>query len=791
MPKLRINKYLPVVGVAFTLLSGCGGSEGSNSNELNSVTVNGAVEKGPYIIGSNVAVGKLNGAGQSIDSTLTTQTINDLGDFSFSYEQGALVQIKANGYYRNEITGELSAGTLNLRSIYVVSSENQQNAHVNILTHLASNRVLDLISKGTPASEAISTAKDEMIILLDEIAPSPSIDSFASLGLYDSADNEEGNAYLTLISSLFYQYSLILASNNSTNPDAELTLVLNELASDFADGNVEDPSVFNSLQQTMAIIDPVSVQQHLIEIAQLANSSSTPANINLFLDSDLDGITNEYDPDDDNDNIPDNEDSTPYQENFIVNNLNLETDEDTDLSFFVDSNNPKDININFVVTQQPNNGVLIGEFPNIIYRPNPNFNGIDTVILYLSQEDISSESVTISISVLSENDTPAISGTPQTAIEAYNEYSFTPVTNDIDGDGLMFTILNKPDWISFSTVTGEISGTPTNDDAGEYSNISISTSDGVDEVSLTPFSLTVTPTPWISLADMPLETRGGAAAEYDGTLYYFGGTASDMKSVYAYNIQTNNWSTRASMPKGIHILEAHTIGDKIYIISGYGAGGFINDTLEYDPINDSWITKTARPIYRYIFSSAEVNGLIYVIGGQGPTENGGVGWNHKNYVEIYNPVTDSWSNGQPAPTSIAGSVSCVLDEKIYVVGGNTSTSGAGVLISEVNVYDPSSNTWSTSQDISGKKEFVGCAVIDQTLFVFGGRNSGALSTVESYDTLSNTWTERHPMITPKYWSPVLSYGNKAYIFGGQTVGSRSKSVEVYDASIDQSFLLVD
>lgn len=786
MPKLKKNKYLPVVGIAFAMLTGCGGSGGSNSNESNSVTVNGAVEKGPYIIGSNVTVGKLNDAGQSIDSTLTTQTINDLGDFSFSYEQGALVQIKANGYYRNEITGELSAGTLNLRSIYVVSFENQQNAHVNILTHLASNRVLDLISNGTPASEAISTAKDEMIILLDEIAPSPSIDSFATLGLYDSTGNEEGNAYLTLISSLFYQYSLILASNNSTNPDAELTLVLNELANDFADGNVEDPSIFNRLQQTMAIIDPVSVQQHLNEIAQLANSSSTPANINLFLDSDLDGITNEYDPDDDNDNIPDNEDSTPYQENFIVNNLSLQTDEDTDLSFFVDSNNPKDININYVVTHYPNNGVLIGEFPNIIYRPNPNFNGLDAVILYLSQEEISSESVTISISVLSENDTPAISGTPQTEVKAYNEYSFTPVTNDIDGDGLIFTILNKPDWISFSTVTGEISGAPTNDDAGEYSNISISTSDGIDEVFLAPFSLTVTPTPWISLADMPLETRGGAAAEYDGTLYYFGGTASDMKSVYAYNIQTNSWSTRTSMPKGIHNLKAHTIGDKIYIISGYGTGGFVNDTLEYDPVNDSWATKTPRPTYRYIFSSAEVNGLVYVIGGQGTVDDGpwrsGVAWNYKNYVEIYNPVTDSWSNGQPAPSVLANNAACVLDDKIYVLGGDAGSGDT----SSVQVYEPAINSWSTSPSMLGAKEALSCTVIDQELFVFGGRNSGGvLDVVESYNLVSGSWSLRHSMNEGKHWFPALTYNNKAYIFGGYTGSSGLKLVDSYDPSIDQ------
>ncbi|MCE2594036.1 putative Ig domain-containing protein [Motilimonas cestriensis] len=786
MPVLSQIKYQPVVGIALLLLVGCGGGGGGESNsEPNSVIVNGAVEKGPFIIGTNVTIGKLNNLGQPVDSTLTTQTTNDLGDFSFSYEKDTLVQIKANGYYRNEITGELSAGTLNLRSVYVVSSEGQQRAHVNILTHLTSNRVIELISFGSPAAEAISTAEDEMLTLLDEIVPSPAIDSFASLGLYDTTAGDVGNAYLTLISSLFYQYSLNLASGNSTSPDAELTLVLNELANDFADGNVEDTTVFESIKLAMADIDPIRVQMHLNEFARLANSSSTPSNINLFLDSDLDGVANEYDLDDDNDNILDEEDSAPYQENFVVGNIELQTDEDTDISFTLKSNNPKGDLIKYVITRQPSSGVLIGEFPNVTYKPNENFNGIDSVQLYLSQGDIFSDSVTITISVLSDNDVPVISGIPSSQIDAFAEYSFVPVTNDIDGDGLEFSIVNKPGWLNFSSLTGEISGIPTNENAGIYSNIEISASDGIEEVILAPFSITVKSTPWVPLASLPLETRGGAAAQYNGILYYFGGTGSDMKSVYAYDPLTDSWSAKASMPKGLHNLNAHTIGDKIYIVSGYGAGGFINDTFVYDPANDSWQTKEPRPTYRYVFSSAVVDDLIYVIGGQGTVDDGpwrnGVAWSYKNYVEIYNPKTDSWSDGQSAPTLLANNDACVLDQKIYVLGGDA---GSGAT-SSVQVYDPMSDSWSTSLGLTSSREALSCSVIGQELFVFGGRNSGgALDLVESYDLVSGGWSTRHPMSDTKYWFPTVLYDNKVFTFGGYTGSSRLQAVESYDPSTD-------
>lgn len=76
------------------------------------------------------------------------------------------------------------------------------------------------------------------------------------------------------------------------------------------------------------------------------------------------------------------------------------------------------------------------------------------------------------------NSTPLISGTPTTSVSAGSAYSFTPTASDPDGDPLTFSVQNKPDWASFNSSTGRLSGTPTNSNAGTYSNIVISVSDG-------------------------------------------------------------------------------------------------------------------------------------------------------------------------------------------------------------------------------------------------------------------------------------------------------------------------
>jgi hypothetical protein len=70
-------------------------------------------------------------------------------------------------------------------------------------------------------------------------------------------------------------------------------------------------------------------------------------------------------------------------------------------------------------------------------------------------------------------------------------YSFQPTASDPDGNTLTYTIANRPSWATFNTSTGRLSGTPTSTNAGSYSNIVISVSDGTLTASLPSFAITV------------------------------------------------------------------------------------------------------------------------------------------------------------------------------------------------------------------------------------------------------------------------------------------------------------
>lgn len=93
------------------------------------------------------------------------------------------------------------------------------------------------------------------------------------------------------------------------------------------------------------------------------------------------------------------------------------------------------------------------------------------------------------------NSPATISGTPATQAQSGKAYSFSPSASDLDGDKLTFSVQSKPSWASFSTSSGQLSGTPNSAQVGSYSNIVISVSDGTSSESLIPFSITVTPAP--------------------------------------------------------------------------------------------------------------------------------------------------------------------------------------------------------------------------------------------------------------------------------------------------------
>jgi hypothetical protein len=115
----------------------------------------------------------------------------------------------------------------------------------------------------------------------------------------------------------------------------------------------------------------------------------------------------------------------------------------------------------------------------------------DGIIVSVTDGLESSALPAFSVTVEATNTAPSISGSPPSSISAGQSYAFTPAASDPENDPLSFSIQNKPAWASFDAGSGKLYGTPTKEQAGTYSNILISASDGTLSDSLPAFGIEV------------------------------------------------------------------------------------------------------------------------------------------------------------------------------------------------------------------------------------------------------------------------------------------------------------
>jgi hypothetical protein len=112
------------------------------------------------------------------------------------------------------------------------------------------------------------------------------------------------------------------------------------------------------------------------------------------------------------------------------------------------------------------------------------------------------------------NSAPTLAGAPKKSVSVGSAYAFQPAAGDANGDTLMFSIANKPVWVTFNTATGKLSGTPQAAHVGTHQRIRITVSDGHHSVSLPEFAIDVTQiaTGVATLSWMPpLENNDGSA----------------------------------------------------------------------------------------------------------------------------------------------------------------------------------------------------------------------------------------------------------------------------------------
>ena len=262
---------------------------------------------------------------------------------------------------------------------------------------------------------------------------------------------------------------------------------------------------------------------------------------------------------------------------------------------------------------------------------------------------------------------------------------------------------------------------------------------------------------WLAQRDMPYERWDLAVADVpnaagQSVLYAIGGrtaTNSALGRVQAYNVATNTWTWKASVPTPLSATNgAGVVNGKIYVsgglfsVKGWQTRGASSRVYMYDPITNIWAEKARMPDIGAWGVTGAVGGKLYVLTTcvEEPFE-GAFYYDTCDPSKFfrYNPATNRWATlPRPQGTYTMGSV---LGEKLYVTDGQT-----------VEVYDPGTNQW-TAKASGGQYRGDGAATAQGALlYLIGGHDKAwqPLRTVKVYHPTTNTWTTAAPLPTARY-----------------------------------------
>lgn len=288
---------------------------------------------------------------------------------------------------------------------------------------------------------------------------------------------------------------------------------------------------------------------------------------------------------------------------------------------------------------------------------------------------------------------------------------------------------------------------------------------------------------WLHLPSLPSGRKTPVADQIGGKIVVSTGNGGGPSSTTWVGTLPDRWETGATMPLSLGEVAGGIIGNQAYIV---GEGN--NATLGYNLSTNTWRSASAlaqRPFVGHHHTAEIVNGELYLFGGL----NKGAG-----KVQIYSPTTNAWRLGADMPFPAGSSNSALIGSKVYVAGGIVGRMTTALAA----VYDPATNTWASIAPMPQGRNHAAAATDGSRLYVFGGRGAGSgddnvvangFDTVQIYDPVSNTWQSSQsagsslaplPQARGGTGKAVYAAG-EFYVMGGETKnGTGATAQNVYN-----------
>ncbi|WP_448581315.1 Kelch repeat-containing protein [Thermaurantiacus sp.] len=168
-----------------------------------------------------------------------------------------------------------------------------------------------------------------------------------------------------------------------------------------------------------------------------------------------------------------------------------------------------------------------------------------------------------------------------------------------------------------------------------------------------------------------------------------------------------------------------------------------------------------------------VGGRLIVAAGRTPMEAANAGFaDHGDTQDCWMLTSDGqkWEPGPRVPRGVNSAAFAVLDGRLHMVGGRYVTGGQILNISEHQVFDPASGSWSQRAAMPAPRGGHAAAVALGRLYVFGGESFGKSPAVHAevfaYDPKADRWQEVARMGEGRHGLGAVGVAGRIHLLGG-------------------------
>ena len=246
-----------ILALSLTLIGMLALSSCTKENTGGIFSFSGKVQKGPFVTGTTITVNELNENLGQTGKSFTTSITSDDGSFSLNNieMESNLALLSGNGFYYNEVIGQLSNAQITLQAIADLS--NEETVNINVLTHLTKARIEKLVNEGKSFSDAKRQAEGEFQDFLG-------VTEHFNQGFEQMSIASQGDFNAMLLAfSVILQRPTHLMNAIPTLP-AELTWLMTNLSTDFADnGAIDNKALVDTLLYNISMQEQVYIRRHI------------------------------------------------------------------------------------------------------------------------------------------------------------------------------------------------------------------------------------------------------------------------------------------------------------------------------------------------------------------------------------------------------------------------------------------------------------------------------------------------------------------------------------------------